>query len=59
MLKMKDSLSWPDYVGVHMATLTIEQWHQAWLDAGFINISHWIAGGDNGVTLVFTGQKLS
>ena len=53
----EDSLSWPDYVGVHMSTRTTEQWQQAWMDAGFTNIKHWIAGGENGVTLVFVGQK--
>ena len=52
-----DSLSWPEYVGVEMATRTIDQWHQAWQDAGFSNIQHWIAGGEKGVTLVFAGQK--
>ena len=55
----EDSLSWPDYVGVHMATRTTEQWQQAWQDAGFINIRHWFAGAENGVTLVFVGQKQS
>tara|TARA_B100002051_G_scaffold108293_1_gene103288 strand:- start:3315 stop:3941 length:627 start_codon:yes stop_codon:yes gene_type:complete len=53
----EDSLSWPDYVGVHMSTRTTEQWQQAWKDAGFENVKHWIAGGENGVTLVFVGQK--
>ena len=53
----EDSLSWPDYVGVHMSTRTTVQWQQAWKDAGFVNIKHWIAGGENGVTLVFVGQK--
>ena len=53
----EDSLSWPDYVGGHMSTRTTEQWQQAWMDAGFTNIKHWIAGGENGVTLVFVGQK--
>ena len=53
----EDSLSWPEYVGVHMSTRTTEQWQQAWMDAGFTNIKHWIAGGENGVTLVFVGQK--
>ena len=52
-----ESLSWPEYVGVEMATRTIDQWHQAWQDAGFSNIQHWIAGGEDGVTLVFAGQK--
>ena len=53
----EDSLSWPDYVGVNMATRSTEQWHNAWLEAGFKNVEHWIAGGESGVTLVFTGQK--
>ena len=53
----EDSLSWPEYVGVHMATRTTKEWEKAWQDAGFVNINHWIAGGDNGVTLVITGQK--
>ena len=52
-----ESLTWPEYVGVEMATRIIAQWHQAWQDAGFSNIQHWIAGGENGVTLVFAGQK--
>tara|TARA_B100000161_G_scaffold260317_1_gene227179 strand:+ start:160 stop:786 length:627 start_codon:yes stop_codon:yes gene_type:complete len=53
----EDSLSWPEYVGVNMATRTTEQWYRAWSDAGFVNIQQWIAGGDSGVTLVFAGQK--
>lgn len=53
----EDSLSWPEYVGVHMATRTTKEWKKAWQDAGFVNINHWIAGGEGGVTLVFTGQK--
>jgi hypothetical protein len=40
-----------------MATRTTEAWEKAWRDAGFVNVNHWIAGGENGVTLVFTGQK--
>ena len=55
----EDSLSWPEYVGVNMSTRTTEQWHRAWSDAGFVNIQQWIAGGENGVTLVFAGQKQS
>ena len=53
----EDSLSWPDYVGVNMATRTTKEWENAWQDAGFVNVNHWIAGGESGVTLVFTGQK--
>ncbi len=55
----EDSLSWPEDVGVHMSTRTIEQWKKAWIDAGFVNIKHWIAGGSNGVTLVVCGKKIA
>ena len=40
-----------------MATRTISQWETAWNKAGFNNVKHWIAGGEDGVTLVFVGQK--
>ena len=40
-----------------MATRTTKEWENAWQDAGFVNVNHWIAGGESGVTLVFTGQK--
>ncbi len=53
----EDSLSWPEHVGVNMATRSIQQWRDAWLNAGFTNLQQWIAGGENGVTLVFAGQK--
>jgi trans-aconitate methyltransferase len=56
-MENEDSLSWPEHVGVNMATRTINQWENAWNDAGFDNVEHWIAGGEDGVTLVFVGQK--
>ena len=56
-MENEDSLSWPEHVGVNMATRTINQWEGAWKKAGFNNVEHWIAGGKEGVTLVFVGQK--
>ena len=56
-LENKDSLSWPEHVGVNMATKSIQQWLDSWQDAGFSDISHWIAGGQDGVTLVIAGRK--
>ena len=56
-MENEDSLSWPEHVGVNMATRTINQWEGAWKKAGFSNVEHWIAGGKEGVTLVFVGQK--
>ena len=56
-MENEDSLSWPEHVGVNMATRTINQWESAWNEAGFNNVEHWIAGGKEGVTLVFVGQK--
>ena len=56
-MENEDSLSWPEHVGVNMATRTINQWEAAWNEAGFNNVEHWIAGGKEGVTLVFVGQK--
>jgi len=56
-MENEDSLSWPEHVGVNMATRTINQWEGAWNEAGFNNVEHWIAGGKEGVTLVFVGQK--
>jgi trans-aconitate methyltransferase len=56
-MENEDSLSWPEHVGVNMATRTTNQWEGAWKKAGFNNVEHWIAGGKEGVTLVFVGQK--
>ena len=56
-MENEDSLSWPEHVGVNMATRTINQWETAWNKAGFNNVGHWVAGGEEGVTLVFVGQK--
>ena len=34
----EDSLGWPEHVGVHMTTLTIEEWTSAMSKAGFCDI---------------------
>ena len=56
-LEHQDSLSWPEQVGVHMTTLSTQEWLEAWSDAGFSNISSWQAGEKEQVTLVIVGQK--
>ncbi|MEC7256151.1 MAG: class I SAM-dependent methyltransferase, partial [Candidatus Thermoplasmatota archaeon] len=56
-LENEESLSWPEHVGVNMTTKSIQQWLDSWQDAGFRDISHWIAGGQDGVTLVIAGRK--
>ena len=56
-LENEESLSWPEHVGVNMTTKSIQQWLDSWKDAGFSDISHWIAGGKDGVTLVIAGRK--
>ena len=49
------SLAWPEQVGVHMTTMSEEEWLQAWAAAGFSGITSWRAAGDPG-TLVIAGQ---
>ena len=56
-LEHEDSLSWPEHVGVHMTTLSTQEWVEAWKDAGFSNISNWQAGKKSPGTLVIVGQK--
>lgn len=56
-LEHEDSLSWPEQVGVHMTTLSTQEWVDAWHDAGFSNISSWQAGEKEPGTLVIVGQK--
>ncbi len=53
-----ESLSWPEHVGVHMTTLTIEQWEKGMNDAGFNNIEILQVAGNNNFpgTLVMIGQ---
>jgi trans-aconitate methyltransferase len=56
-LEHEESLSWPEHVGVHMSTLSTQEWLDAWSAAGFSNISTWQAGEKGNVTLVIVGQK--
>ena len=57
-LEHEESLTWPEHVGVHMTTLSTQEWKDAWHDAGFTNISSWQAGEKSAVTLVIAGQKI-
>lgn len=50
------SLDWPEKVGVHMTTLSEQEWVQAWEQAGFENVRSWRAAGTPG-TLVVAGQR--
>ena len=58
-LEHEESLTWPEHVGVHMTTLSTQEWKDAWHDAGFTNISSWQAGEKSAVTLVIAGQKIN
>ena len=57
-LEHEASLAWPEQVGVHMTTMSEEEWLQAWAAAGFSGITSWRAAGDPG-TLVIAGQAPS
>jgi len=54
----EESLTWPDHVGVHMTTLSIEEWKSAMVNAGFKNVEiHQVAGKENFPgTLVMMGR---
>ncbi len=57
-LENEESLTWPEHVGVHMTTLSKEQWQNAMLEAGFKHVEiHQVAGKENFPgTLVMIGQ---
>lgn len=57
-LEHEESLTWPDHVGVHMTTLSIEEWKSAMVNAGFKNVEiHQVAGKENFPgTLVMMGR---
>ena len=57
-MENEESLTWPEHVGVHMTTLSKEQWQNAMLEAGFKNVEiHQVAGKENFPgTLVMIGQ---
>ena len=57
-LEHEESLTWPEHVGVHMTTLSIDDWKSAMLHAGFIDVEiHQVAGKENFPgTLVMLGR---
>ena len=57
-LEHEESLTWPEHVGVHMTTLSIDDWKSAMVNAGFKNVEiHQVAGKRNFPgTLVMLGR---
>ena len=57
-LEHAESLTWPEHVGVHMTTLSIEEWNSAMVNAGFKDVEiHQVAGEDDFPgTLVMLGR---
>jgi predicted TPR repeat methyltransferase len=57
-LENEDSLSWPEHVGVHMTTYSIDQWKNHMINAGFTDVEiHQVAGSENFPgTLVMIGR---
>jgi trans-aconitate methyltransferase len=57
-LEHEESLTWPEHVGVHMTTLSIDDWKSAMVNAGFKNVEiHQVAGkGNFPGTLVMLGR---
>jgi len=57
-LEHEESLTWPEHVGVHMTTLSIDDWKSAMVNAGFKDIEiHQVAGKENFPgTLVMMGR---
>ena len=53
-----ESLTWPEHVGVHMTTLSIEEWNSVMVNAGFKDVEiHQVAGKDDFPgTLVMLGR---
>ena len=53
------SISWPDSLGVPMATMSIQEWLDGLEDAGFREVEHHQAGAREGWagTLVLVGRK--
>lgn len=58
-LENEDSHSWPERLNVHMTRLSIDDWKQGMLDAGFKDVEiHQVAANDNFIgTLVMFGKK--
>lgn len=59
-LENPSSHDWPEALNVHMTTLSIEQWRNGMIEAGFINVSTAQTGAKEGWagTLVITASKL-
>ena len=57
-LEHEESLTWPEHVGVHMTTLSIDDWKSAMFNAGFKDVEiHQVAGKENFPgTLVMLGR---
>ena len=57
-LEHEESLTWPEHVGVHMTTLSIDDWKTAMVNAGFKDVEiHQVAGEENFPgTLVMMGR---
>ncbi len=57
-LEHEESLTWPEHVGVHMTTLSIDDWKSAMVNAGFKDVEiHQVAGKENFPgTLVMMGR---
>ena len=57
-LEHEESLTWPEHVGVHMTTLSIDDWESAMVNAGFKDVEiHQVAGKENFPgTLVMMGR---
>lgn len=57
-LENEDSLTWPEHVGVHMTTYSIEQWRNHMENAGFSDVElHQVASNEKFVgTLVMLGR---
>tara|TARA_B100000029_G_scaffold235429_1_gene232576 strand:+ start:412 stop:1023 length:612 start_codon:yes stop_codon:yes gene_type:complete len=55
----KSSLSWPDSLGVHMTTLSIQEWIEGFKSAGFRDVEFYQCGAkeDWAGTLVILGRK--
>ena len=59
-LENEDSHDWPEALDVHMTKLSIQQWKEAMIDAGFSNVEmHQVGKKENFIgTLVMLGIKL-
>ena len=57
-LEHEESLTWPEHVGVHMTTLSMDDWKTAMVNAGFKDVEiHQVAGEENFPgTLVMMGR---